>query len=163
MNITLKPIATVHNAIKTPTDDFWGDIVSTLVFDEALLEQTALQGLEQFSHVEIIFYMNQVVSEKIVTGARHPRNNTALPKFGIFAQRGKNRPNLLGASYAEVVSVEGLTLTVRGLDAIDGTPVLDVKPCFVEFLPRGTIQQPSWSHELMEDYYKVGNPKVAHR
>lgn len=154
MNITLTPIATVHNARKTPVDDFWGDVISTLVFDETLLEPTALQGLEHFSHVEIIFYMNQVDSAKIVTGARHPRNDTTLPKMGIFAQRGKNRPNLLGASYAEVLSVDALTLTVRGLDAIDGTPVLDVKPCFTEFLPRGTLLQPAWSRELMRDYYK---------
>lgn len=163
MSIILKPVAIVHNAIKVPADDFWGDIHSKLIFDETLVESTALQGLDQFSHVEILFYMNQVTPEKIVTGARHPRNNTALPKFGIFAQRGKNRPNLLGASYAEVVAVEGLTLTVKGLDAIDGTPVLDVKPCFVEFLPRGSIRQPEWSRELMEAYYKVGTPQVANR
>jgi tRNA (Thr-GGU) A37 N-methylase len=72
---------------------------------------------------------------------------------GIFAQRAKNRPNRLGLCTCEVVSVEGRTIRVRGLDAIDGTPVLDLKPYLAEFAPRRATTQPAWSHELMAQYF----------
>jgi tRNA (Thr-GGU) A37 N-methylase len=75
------------------------------------------------------------------------------PRVGIFAQRGKGRPNRLGATIVEVVSREGRVLTVAGLDAIDGTPVLDIKPVLAEFLPRKPVRQPAWSCELMRDYW----------
>jgi len=72
---------------------------------------------------------------------------------GIFAQRGKDRPNRLGTTIAEIKGREGRVLTVAGLDAVDGTPVLDIKPLMVEFLPRGSVRQPPWSRELMRDYW----------
>ena len=85
--------------------------------------------------------------------ARHPRNNPAWPLVGMLAQRGKNRPNRLGVTVARLVSVSGRILTVRGLDAVDGTPVLDIKPVMREFLPRGEVRQPDWAIELMRDYW----------
>jgi tRNA (Thr-GGU) A37 N-methylase len=72
---------------------------------------------------------------------------------GIFAQRGKGRPNRLGATIVEIVNRAGRVLTVTGLDAIDGTPVLDIKPVMAEFLPRNPVRQPKWSHELMRSYW----------
>jgi tRNA (Thr-GGU) A37 N-methylase len=72
---------------------------------------------------------------------------------GIFAQRGKNRPNRIGVTVCRIVSVSGRRIEVEGLDAIDGTPVLDIKPVMAEFLPRGEIRQPDWSSELMKDYW----------
>jgi tRNA (adenine37-N6)-methyltransferase len=89
----------------------------------------------------------------VVTGARHPRGNTNWPVVGIFAQRGKNRPNRLGATMVRVLAVEGRTIRVAGLDAIDGTPVVDIKPVIGEFLPRGEIRQPRWATELMKTYW----------
>lgn len=159
MDIVLKPLGFVRNERKKVVDDYWGDLVSKIEFDASILEDDALAGIDAFSHVEIIFYMDKVNPKKIVTGARHPRNNPSLPKFGILAQRGKGRPNQLGVSFAEVVSYEGLILTVKGLDAVDDTPVLDVKPCFKEFLPRGDIIQPAWTHELMTHYYDDASEK----
>ena len=82
-----------------------------------------------------------------------PRSNPAWPEVGIFAQRAKNRPNRLGLSTCDLVAVEGSTIRVRGLDAIDGTPVLDIKPFMTEFGPRGSVRQPAWSRELMAEYY----------
>ncbi len=82
-----------------------------------------------------------------------PRGNPEWPAVGIFAQRAKNRPNRLGVSTCELVGVDGCTLDVRGLDAIDGTPVLDVKPYLAEFGPRSPVHQPVWSHELMAGYF----------
>lgn len=116
----------------------------------------ALEGLLEFSHVEVIFVFDKVESSKIVTGARHPRNNKNWPAIGIFSQRGKNRPNRLGSTICRVVSIEGRTLVVSELDAIDGTPVVDLKPVMPEFLPRTRVTQPAWSRELMEEYWAEG-------
>jgi tRNA (Thr-GGU) A37 N-methylase len=89
----------------------------------------------------------------VVRGARHPRDNPAWPRVGIFAQRGKNRPNRLGTTMVEIVKREGRTLEVLGLDAADGTMVVDIKPVFKEFLPRTQVRQPQWTTELMRDYW----------
>ena len=133
-------------------DDDWGGSVSKIVLSERF-PQDALQGIETFSHAEVLFYFNQVREEKIVEGARHPRNNADWPAVGIFAQRGKNRPNRIGSTICRVVGREGNVLTVSELDAIDGTPVLDIKPVLKEFLPRGEVSQPAWSSELMRSYW----------
>jgi tRNA (Thr-GGU) A37 N-methylase len=76
------------------------------------------------------------------------------PLVGILAQRAKMRPNRLGVTSCRLVGVEGLTVRVAGLDAIDGTPVLDLKPVMNEFLPRGGITQPAWATELMRGYWR---------
>ena len=113
----------------------------------------ALQGLCEFSHVEILFFFHEVEPSKVVTAARHPRNNVAWPAVGIFAQRGKNRPNRIGSTICRVIRVEGISLFVAELDAINGTPVLDIKPVMAEFLPRQQVRQPAWSRELMHEYW----------
>jgi tRNA (Thr-GGU) A37 N-methylase len=86
-------------------------------------------------------------------GARHPRGRTDWPLVGIFAQRGKARPNRIGVTTCELVGVDGRRVLVRGLDAIDGTPVLDLKPYMAEFAPRSAVREPAWAHELMRDYW----------
>jgi tRNA (Thr-GGU) A37 N-methylase len=88
-------------------------------------------------------------------GARHPRGRTDWPKVGIFAQRAKARPNRIGVTTCELVDVDGLDLRVRGLDAIDGTPVLDVKPYMQAFGPRGEVREPEWVAELMANYWEA--------
>ena len=88
-----------------------------------------------------------------LAGARHPRGNLDLPRVGIFAQRGKDRPNRLGLCVCPLLKVEGTTLTVRGLDAIDGTPVVDIKPWMKGFAPRGEVREPEWAAEIMRDYW----------
>jgi tRNA (adenine37-N6)-methyltransferase len=134
-------------------DDEWDGVRSTIVLDPHALSLEATLGLGEFSHVEVVFLFDQVDPADIETGARHPRGNRAWPRVGILAQRPKMRPNRIGVSVCELVDVDGLTLQVRGLDAIEGTPVLDVKPVMAEFLPRAAVRQPSWSHELMEHYW----------
>ena len=86
--------------------------------------------------------------------ARHPRGNLAWPQVGVFAQRAKGRPNRIGVSVCELLAVHHITLFVRALDAIDGTPVLDIKPYMAQFAPRGPVRQPAWSHELMAGYWE---------
>lgn len=150
MEIIVKPIGYVRNVRKEVEDDNWGEVVSEIVIE---IGEEALQGLEGFSHAEIIFYFDQVDESRIVTGARHPRNNTEWPQVGILAQRGKNRPNRIGLTSVNLLKREGNVLFVAGLDALDGTPVLDIKPVMQEFQPRGEIRQPAWASELMKNYW----------
>lgn len=152
MNISLSPVGIVRNARQAIGDDHWGGIISVIELDSSFAEDALLQ-IEEFSHAEIIFYFHLVDGNKIETGARHPRNNQNWPRVGIFAQRGKNRPNQLGASIVKIVRREGPRLFVQGLDAIDGSPVLDIKPVLREFLPREEVHQPQWATELMKDYW----------
>ena len=150
--IVLQPVAQVRGSRSQPEDDSWNSEVAQIVLHPRF-DASALAGLEAFSHVEVVFHFDQVSDAEIATGARHPRGRSDWPLVGIFAQRGKNRPNRIGVSVCRLLSVEGSTLKVRGLDAIDGTPVLDIKPVMREFLPRGEIHQPDWASELMKDYW----------
>lgn len=151
--INLIPIGVVHSTRKEIVDDNWDRESVHIELDSSRFSDDALEGLADFSHVEIIFYMDQVDPAKVETAARHPRNNKAWPKVGIFAQRGKNRPNQLGTTVCRVIKLKGRKLYVAGLDAVDGTPVLDIKPWVAEFAPRGKLAQPDWITELMKDYW----------
>jgi tRNA-Thr(GGU) m(6)t(6)A37 methyltransferase TsaA len=133
-------------------DDFWGGEEACITLTSEFAPD-ALQGISDFSHIEVLFLFHEVDSSKIVKGARHPRNNSQWPAVGIFAQRGKNRPNRIGSTICRVVRVGGVKLFVAELDAINGSPVLDIKPVMQEFLPREKIRQPFWSHELMRNYW----------
>lgn len=152
MEYTIKPVAFVSNTRKDILDDNWGSILSTIKLVESISEDS-LKGIHEFSHLEIIFFFDKVSDDKIQYEARHPRNNKDYPEVGIFAQRGKNRPNKLGVTIVELVEVKNRLLIVKGLDAIDGTPIIDIKPVMKEFLPKGEVRQPSWSISLMENYW----------
>ena len=156
MQYSIKPIAYVNNNRKDIEDDSWGSILSTIELAENMLE-SSLKGINEFSHLEIIFYFNKVSDENIQYEARHPRNNKNYPEVGIFAQRGKNRPNKLGVTIVELLEVKQRTLFVKGLDAIDGTPIIDIKPVMKEFLPKDKVRQPNWSISLMENYWTKGD------
>ena len=151
--ITARPVGTVRGGRKEPSDDGWQQVEARIELDPALFGPQATAGLGEFSHVEVLFHFHLVALETIETGTRHPRGNPDWPKVGIFAQRCKNRPNRIGSTICALVSVDGLTLRVRGLDAIDGTPVLDIKPVMTGFLPRGEVWEPKWAGELMKGYW----------
>ena len=153
MSITMTPVGRVEGGRDVPEDDDWGDSRARIVLDAERFDDEALMGLETFSHAEVVYVFDKVAENEIVTGARHPRGNKAWPRIGIFAQRGKNRPNRIGITVCEIVAVDGRTLEVRGLDAIDGTPVLDIKPVMSGFAPRGEVREPSWALEIMERYW----------
>jgi tRNA-Thr(GGU) m(6)t(6)A37 methyltransferase TsaA len=154
-SITLQPVGTVRSTRVKPEDDNWDAEEVHIELDQTRFTSEALAGVNDFSHVEILFHMDQVDPDKVETTARHPRNNTAWPKVGIFAQRGKNRPNQIGATICRVKKVEGVKLYLEGLDAVDGSPVLDIKPWVAEFAPRGRIFQPTWISELMAKYWAL--------
>ncbi|HYC55035.1 MAG TPA: SAM-dependent methyltransferase [Candidatus Binatia bacterium] len=153
--ITVEPIGYVRSVRNDLSDDDWGQVVARIELAEGLGAE-ALEGLEDFSHAEILFHFDRAAEEKIERGARHPRGNTEWPRVGIFAQRRKDRPNRLGTTVVEIRARNGRTLEVVGLDAIDGTPVVDIKPVMVEFLPRTPVRQPRWATELMRRYWKAG-------
>lgn len=152
MTIFISPIGTVKTSRLTVEDDHWGEVLSVIELDKRFGKE-ALAHITDFSHAEVVFLFDRVDEQKIEAGARHPRNNPNWPRVGIFAQRGKNRPNRLGVTVVRIVEQTGRTLIVEGLDAIDGTPVLDIKPMMREFLPRGEVRQPDWATELMKDYW----------
>jgi tRNA-Thr(GGU) m(6)t(6)A37 methyltransferase TsaA len=154
----VEPIGWVRSPRVDPVDDEWSDVIATISLDERFSPES-LSGLAEFSHVEIVYLFNQVDPDSVETGARHPRGNEDWPAVGIFAQRGKSRPNRLGVSVCRLLGVEGRTVTVQALDAIDATPVLDIKPYMAEFAPRGLIRQPDWSNELMAGYWRA--PSMA--
>jgi tRNA (adenine37-N6)-methyltransferase len=151
--ITLDPIGIVRTKRMDTRDDDWGDVESVIELRPGL-PADSLDGLEDFSHAEIVFVFDRIDEASVVTGTRHPRNNPAWPKVGIFAQRASRRPNRLGVTMVAIVGREGSRLRVRGLDAADGTPVVDIKPVMAEFLPREPVRQPAWSHELMRGYWR---------
>jgi len=150
---TVAAIGRVVSARVGREDDDWGSVESIIRLDDARFTPDALAGLDEFSHVEVIFLFDRFDEEKVTTGARHPRGNEAWPRVGIFAQRASSRPNRLGVTTCELVVVDGLEVRVRGLDAIDATPVLDIKPYVREFEPRMAVHQPAWITELMSGYW----------
>jgi tRNA-Thr(GGU) m(6)t(6)A37 methyltransferase TsaA len=157
--IALSAVGTVRSPVKEQVDDVWGGVTSVIELDGNVVGAEACKGLQEFSHVEILFHMHRVPVDRIETNARHPRGRVDWPAVGIFAQRGRVRPNRVGATVCRLVKVEGLRLTVLDLDAIDGTPVIDVKPYMTEFGPKGEVRQPEWSRVLMAPYFGV-DPKI---
>jgi len=151
--ITREPIGHVRSSRSDLSDDNWGGVTARIEPDESLPAES-LAGIEAFSHAEVVYHFDRVPDSEVERGARHPRGNTAWPKVGIFAQRRKGRPNRPGATIVEIVGRAGRVLTVTGPDAIDGTPVLDIKPVMAELLPRTPVRQPAWSHELMRNYWE---------
>ena len=152
MNVEMQAIGFVVGGREDVRDDFWGGHQTWIELTESFGAE-ALQGLADFSHVEVLFLFHLVAESKIVTGARHPRNNEAWPAVGIFAQRGKNRPNRIGTTICRVLAVEGTRILVAELDAVARTPILDIKPVMSAFLPREPVQQPGWANEIMGDYW----------
>jgi tRNA (adenine37-N6)-methyltransferase len=151
--IVMRPIGVVRGTRSEVVDDHWSAERCAIELDAAQFSADALAGLADFSHALIVFHMHGVDESRIESGARHPRNNSAWPKVGIFAQRAKLRPNRIGVTVCRILAVEGLQVRVEDLDAIDGTPVLDIKPWVKEFAPRGETHQPQWIGELMKDYF----------
>ena len=156
--VVIEPIGHVSSPRTAPLDDDWESIIATIALDPDRFTPEALRGLDSFSHAEVVYLFDRVDPASIETSSRHPRGNRDWPLVGVFAQRAKSRPNRIGVSVCELLDVDQLTVTVRALDAIDGTPVLDLKPYMREFAPRGEVRQPRWSHELMAGYWSATAP-----
>ncbi len=151
MEINLKPVAFVKNTRKTPRDDHWEAVISEIEL-ASHIPSIAFNNISDFSHLEIIYFFDQVNPDNIVFSG-HPRGNPGYPEMGIFAQRKKDRPNQLGLCRVELLSHEERKIWVKYLDAIDGTPVLDIKPVFREFEIQQPGMQPEWVADLMKNYW----------
>lgn len=151
MDFTVEAVGYVRGGRAVVEDDAWGSVTARIELDG--FEPDALLALDTFSHVEVLFVFDRVDADGVCRGARHPRGRDDWPRVGIFAQRAKDRPNRIGSTVCEVVGVAGTTLEVRGLDAVDGTPVLDLKPYLPGFGPRGEVRQPTWAQALMDGYW----------
>jgi tRNA-Thr(GGU) m(6)t(6)A37 methyltransferase TsaA len=132
--------------------DFWGGVVARIDLAPELGDR-ALIGLAEFSHVEVLYVFDRATPREHYRDTRRPRGRDDLPAVGVFAGRAPDRPNLLGATVCEVVEVGETWLTVRGLDAVNGTPVVDLKPVMASLLP-SSVRQPPWVTELMRDYLR---------
>jgi tRNA-Thr(GGU) m(6)t(6)A37 methyltransferase TsaA len=149
----IEAVGRVSGGREAAEDDDWDSSRARIELDPERFTPEALAGLEEFSHAEIVFLFDRIGEEEVELAARHPRGRRDWPKVGIFAQRGRNRPNRIGVSICRIVAVAGTAIEVEGLDAIDGTPVLDVKPVLRGFLPRGEIREPAWASEIMASYW----------
>lgn len=149
----MTPIGWVRGGRIEAVDDDWAGVEATIELDAAIMGSDALAGLESFSHLDVVYVFDRIDANEVETGARRPRGNPEWPEVGILAQRARMRPNRIGVTTCEIVSVESDRVRVRGLDAIDGTPVLDLKPYMTGFAPRSSVRQPDWAIELMANYW----------
>jgi len=154
----ISAIGFVRNERSAPEDDNWDRVTSDIQLDRSVFSAEAFIGLDTFSHVEIVFLFDRLLDKQPNITSRHPRGNDQWPRVGIFAQRVANRPNRLGVTICRIHSVSGTTLRVTGLDAIDGTPVLDIKPLISGFQARGDFREPDWAKQIMSDYWVAPEP-----
>lgn len=144
-SLQLKPIGHVENGVEPRQKVTWENIESRLRLDDQWVE--GLQGLEEFSHIVVIFWLDRPKEQEIPLKV-HPEAKEDMPLVGLFATRSPLRPNPIGVTTVELLGIEGNELRVRGLDAFDGTPVLDIKP----YLVRGDLKRdasvPGWLHRL---------------
>jgi tRNA (adenine37-N6)-methyltransferase len=151
MSFKVSPVAFVKGTRVQVADDNWLSESNEIILADHIPTE-AISNIKLYSHLDIIFLFDKVDEEKVVY-AGHPRENKSFPLMGIFAQRKKDRPNRLGLTTVELIAVKDRSLVVKGLDAINGTPVLDIKPVLREFLPKGEVRQPEWMSELMKNYW----------
>jgi len=149
--VNIEPIGTVKSPVTEAVDEGWGGVVSEIHLQESLA--AGLQGIEQFSHIIVIFFMHQSTFDLAADLVRRPRERPDMPLVGTFAQRAKHRPNPIGITTVQLIRVEGNILEVKGLDAIDGTPVLDIKPYVPAFDCGANAVVPGWVEKLMKGYF----------
>jgi tRNA (adenine37-N6)-methyltransferase len=144
--IIFHPIGYVRNGVnETPKRKDWQlETVSELVIDPAW--EVGLEGLEGFSHIVVIFYFDRIADEEVLLRV-HPMHREDLPVTGMFATRTPNRPNRIGETIVTLLDRRGNRLKVKGLDALDGTPILDIKPYLRsgDLVPHAT--EPPWTTE----------------
>jgi tRNA-Thr(GGU) m(6)t(6)A37 methyltransferase TsaA len=144
-------IGVVYNEVKEPTDQGWGKVVSEVVLDESMTD--GLDGIEEFSHLLILFWMHRAAEAEPVRMRRRPQGREDMPEMGIFAQRARHRPNPIGITTVKLLRRERNRLYVQGLDAINGTPILDVKPYVPAYDAAESPRVPEWVDRLMTTYF----------
>jgi tRNA-Thr(GGU) m(6)t(6)A37 methyltransferase TsaA len=151
---TFTPIGVVHNDIDKMSTGHWAEAESQIEINPDLAP--GLQGLADFSHVVVVFHLDRIPPfDKAKQLLRQPRGMEHLPPVGVFAQRTKFRPNPIGVTPVRLVAIKGNVLTVRGLDAMDGTPVLDVKPYIPDFdgVEAAKVKLADWVPDMLKGYF----------
>ena len=142
--IKLKPIGFVQTeAVGKEVRD--KNLISQIIVSEDLTE--ALEGVKEFSHLFVLFWLHEIYDENRKIMKVHPRGRIDIPLLGIFATRTPHRPNPIGLTRVKLLKIEGNTLTIQGLDAYNGTPVLDIKP-FDSWDTTEDFKVPDWWKKL---------------
>ena len=147
----LEPIGIVKSRSTEAVDTGWGQVISEIHVNETCAE--GLIGLDLFSHAVVVFFMHESSFDASSPLTRRPRGRDDMPLLGIFAQRSKHRPNPIGITPVELLEVKDNIVKVQGLDAIDGTPVLDIKPYVPAFDRVENATVPEWIDRLMVGYF----------
>ncbi|MFD7552209.1 SAM-dependent methyltransferase [Streptomyces sp. NPDC059816] len=150
--LEIVPVATVVGGHTTVADDYQGG-VEAIIRLHAGYPLDTLAGLEEFSHLQVLWHFHRGTPDDVALHARSPRNNPAWPATGTFVHRNHRRPNQLAVSHPRLLRVDGLDLHVTDFDAVDGTPVYDLAPWFPVMGPRGPIRTPAWVDEMLPDYW----------
>jgi tRNA (Thr-GGU) A37 N-methylase len=158
LRIEIEAVAQVVAGHTEPSDDFQGGVESIIRMNDNFPLET-LQGLEEFSHLEILWHFHRASPADVALHARSPRNNPQWPPTGTFVHRNHRRPNQLAVSHPRLVRVDGRDLHVTDFDAVVGTPVFDVSPYFPVMGPRGEVHVPAWVNEMLARYWDTPDGK----
>ena len=149
--IILEPVGFVSSPVSERMDENWGEVKSRIILRPEYAG--ALLGLEGFSHAIIVTYLHKAKYDKEKHLQRRPRNLKTMPLLGIFSQRAKNRPNPIGITAARILEVGNDYIEIKGLDAIDETPILDIKPYYPQYDKIEESKVPEWVNILMKGYF----------
>ena len=150
--VELMPVGIVKSPVTdASTMKNWGQVISEIHMDENLIP--GLNGLDDWSHIIVIFLMHETAYDAAQHLVHRPSNRVDMPEMGIFAQRSRNHPNMIGITAVRLLGVENHIVKVRGLDAIDGTPVLDIKPYAPVYDGVNNPLVPAWFIRLMQGYF----------
>lgn len=143
--VSVRPIGVVRNNVATPRPEGWAHVRSDILLRDELT--TMLDGIDGYSHIIVVFAFDNVPESEQRARVR-PRGDARIPEQGVLATRSQLRPSPLGVSVVRLLKHRNNILRVEGLDAIDGTPVLDVKPYFPNYdaVPDAAI--PEWARAL---------------
>jgi tRNA-Thr(GGU) m(6)t(6)A37 methyltransferase TsaA len=147
--VVIEPVGSVSNKVKKPMTRGWESVDSTIHLRRGLGE--ALEGLKGHSHLIVVFWMHEVPDSARRRVTHHLHGDESLPIKGDLATRSQNRPNPIGVSVVELKGIEQESIRVRGLDAIDGTPVLDIKPYIPAYDALPDAKVPSWVYGRFDE------------
>ncbi|MGW6361560.1 TrmO family methyltransferase domain-containing protein [Streptomyces sp. NPDC055092] len=152
MTLQIEPIGVVVEGRTEVADDYWGGVESVIQLNEDF-PLDSVQGLDEFSHLVVVWHFDQASPSDVELHARSPRGNKTWPATGTFVHRNHRRPNQLAQSFPRLLARDGLRLRVTDLDAVVGTKIYDLSPYFTEMGPRGTAREPAWPGEMLADYW----------
>jgi tRNA-Thr(GGU) m(6)t(6)A37 methyltransferase TsaA len=147
--VTLRPVAVVRNGVREPRMGGWQDVRSDIIVRQDL--EPTLDGIDSYSHLIVVFYMQGVPEHEKERTHVHPRGDPRYPLQGVLATRSPLRPNPIGVAVVPLVRRKKNILRVRGLDALDGTPVLDVKPYLPQYDSVPDARLPEWATQPPEE------------